>query len=281
MVTIYPDRGGIGKDAVWPSLATLNSSSYTGGGPGSRAWYMDSGVKREAEYVAGSGWVGLLSTPSLGSVSNPYTAYADLPAPGIPRRRAYMLNPFAPIAAGVDGVVEFVDTGAAWKVVGEQVLADFRNFDGSPILDATATLLTPGTIAEVWASPVLPNWMFSSVISIFCDASRKDASSTAISKLYAGIHTVSLADSLYANTILGIVSATSIDWRGLSALGNSAVCAGGVLTGTTAEKQVGDAIRRGIGSYAYGLTKARVALVPGATTNAVRVHSFVIKSGTC
>lgn len=39
---------------VWPSLSTLNSSSYTAEGPGSRAWYLDNGVRREAEYIGGA-----------------------------------------------------------------------------------------------------------------------------------------------------------------------------------------------------------------------------------
>lgn len=46
-----PNAGALfDQSYVWPSLSILNSSGYTGDGPGSRAWYLDSGVRMEAEY---------------------------------------------------------------------------------------------------------------------------------------------------------------------------------------------------------------------------------------
>lgn len=51
-----PPYGFGDENAPWPSLAILNSSGYTAQGPGSREWYLDAGVRREAEYD-GTAWV--------------------------------------------------------------------------------------------------------------------------------------------------------------------------------------------------------------------------------
>jgi hypothetical protein len=268
-----------GERTAWATanLASLLPGRTTVWGPGNVEYLWNGPLATDWQGIRG---------PYLGSLTNPFPTLEALAAaypPGSPNRELYASNPFNPIASGVPGIVKFVDTGTDWVVAQNQILANFRNFDGSPILDTTATALTPGVIAELWSSVDLPLWMFSSgsVVSFFCDAACSDSASTATAKLYAGISTIPLTDSI-STCFLSMAQAITSVFRGLSVGGNSARCVSPNLVGMAGDRQnAGGWLGVNIGGYAATGTKARISYIAGAATNQIRAYSVVIKSGVC
>lgn len=221
---------------------------------------------------------------ALGGKLNPFASVVerDVISPaGVALRECYMVNPFVSIAVGVYGTVKFIDNGTSWRLAPEQVLADFRNFDGSPILDVSAAALTVGVISELWVSPVLPNWMFDSMVTLFTETGRRDPSNTSNARMFITIKATPISDSIF-NVMLGNNSAVDSAFRGCSGLGNTARCLNGLLVGFEGSLQSTIAAQNmTVGSYVEGQTRARIAFVPGATTNLIRSQYITIKSGVC
>jgi hypothetical protein len=232
-------------------------------------------------------WQGIRG-PYLGSAENPFPSYAALVAglpPGVPRREAYMLNEFAPLAPGVPGLVKWIDTGASWILAPEQILANYANADGSPILDATASALelTPGIFAEIWTSPVLPLWLLEGGYrSFFVEVNRANvAGNTALTTITASIRGSSATSSIYDN-MLTYQQANSSAWRGPSILGTKFRKVGGNLVGVEGPNQL--AMREGnkwVGTYVENNTRIRIGYTAGASSDLILIHSAVIKNGVC
>lgn len=83
--TLLPTTGNPSSQRPWPSLTALNSSGYTGDGPGSRAWYLESGYRHEAVYD-GRTWID--ADKAAGAFQSLASANADaaskIAASGIP-----------------------------------------------------------------------------------------------------------------------------------------------------------------------------------------------------
>ena len=261
---------------TYSPLSTL-SSILSGPVPPERTRAVPSDVVGCSLEVNGSDlWWG-----DFGVVGN-YAAFAALVSANASKievgSTAYVDNPL--VKSGRTQVV--VSPSGVVRAANGATLYENYNLDGTAFLDTTAALLTPGTVAELWSSPVLPDWFFQGIVTYFADIHARNLSgSVATYSLVSGIRTSALASSQY-NAIIGYGGANSSTWRGPSSLGNTLRCVSGTLQGKEGATQTwGGEGNKTVGNYATGLTKARIAYNAGATTDQVVAHSVTLKAGVC
>lgn len=254
------------------NLSTLRSGVSTVWGPGdSTEWEF---VGPEADK-----WRGIRG-PYPGSPASPFASPAEFPAVGSPGQRIAVSNALSP-----EGLTWFLwdVASSAYRICPEQVLADFSNADGSPILDLTATALTPGVTTEVWASPTaLPDWLFATgrQLTVLAEVNQKDSASTAASSIFVVIKSSPYTGSDIYSVIFGYSAATSAAWRGVAATSNRVRVMGANLVGKEGTAQgTGGEGNKVVGEWDAGLTKPRISFRPGATTSQIIAHRITILSG--
>ena len=254
------------------NLATLRSGVSTVWGPGdSTEWVWNGPLATDWEGIRG---------PFPGSPSNPFASPEEFSAVGSPGQRIAVSNALSP-----EGLTWFFwdVASSAYRICPEQVLADFSNADGSPILDLTATALTPGVTTEVWASPTaLPDWLFATgrQLTVLAEVNQKDSASTAASSIFVVIKSSPYTGSDIYSVIFGYSAATSAAWRGVAATSNRVRVMGANLVGKEGAAQgTGGEGNKVVGEWDAGLTKPRISFRPGATTNQIIAHRITILSG--
>lgn len=254
------------------NLATLRSGVSRVWGPGDSTEYVWNGP-------LATDWQGIRG-PYPGSPASPFASPAEFPAVGSPGQRIAVSNALSP-----EGLTWFLwdVASSAYRICPEQVLADFSNADGSPILDLTATALTPGVTTEVWASPTaLPDWLFATgrQLTVLAEVNQKDSASTAASSIFVVIKSSPYTGSDIYSVIFGYSAATSAAWRGVAATSNRVRVMGANLVGKEGAAQgTGGEGNKVVGEWDAGLTKPRISFRPGATTNQIIAHRITILSG--
>lgn len=218
---------------------------------------------------------------SSGSFTRPYT-YDTLPtsAPYV-GHTVYIINSLSP-----DGVTKFFWNGTRYRVSPNQIILAMSNDNGSPMVDITATALTPGVGVEVWSSTqLIPDWMVADgfngealgLITVTDAASVANVSfGLRISDTpYTG--SIDLNNTLVGSSLIPPASFSRGPSQAYSAFqiygGIFYSAAGGILNG-------GSNIRRSIGAIGGTVNrKVRMSITPGAITNRFMMYSFCIKSG--
>ena len=219
-------------------------------------------------------------TFDTGSPASPFASPAEFPAVGSPGQRIAVSNALSP-----EGLTWFLwdVASSAYRICPEQVLADFSNADGSPILDLTATALTPGVTTEVWAPPTaLPDWFFATgrQLTVLAEVNQKDSASTAAASVFVAIKSSPYTGSDIYSVIFGYSAAISAAWRGVAATSNRVRVMGANLVGKEGAAQgAGGEGNKVVGEWDAGLTKPRISFRPGATTNQIIAHRITILSG--
>ena len=254
------------------NLATLRSGVSRVWGPGDSTEYVWNGP-------LATDWAGIRG-PYPGSPGSPFASPEEFPAVGSPGQRIAVSNALSP-----EGLTWFLwdVASSAYRICPEQVLADFSNADGSPILDLTATALTPGVTTEVWASPTaLPDWLFATgrQLTVLAEVNQKDSASTAASSIFVVIKSSPYTGSDIYSVIFGYSAAISAAWRGVAATSNRVRVMGANLVGKEGTAQgTGGEGNKVVGEWDAGLTKPRISFRPGATTNQIIAHRITILSG--
>lgn len=213
---------------------------------------------------------------SLGFVG----AYSNLPAAAanLVRARATVNNAFSPT-----GYTDVYCTGTLWAPVDGQVL---YNSLSRAALD-TVTGLAAGVVAEIWTSPILPDWYFPEGArnELTLRASVYDASSTDTTMIAANIASGASSSTDAMQSVLGYNTAASayeagiadgfagVTWRDASAMRSR----GGNMNAYPSGP--GTLVTRNIGGYAAGAMRIRLRVAPGATTNVFRPYGARLVAG--
>lgn len=216
-----------------------------------------------------------------GSTFNPYQ-YEALPtsAPYVGHEVA-VANSLSPL-----GFTWFYWAGSAYKISPEQVLVDFANSDGSPILDTTAESLgmTVGVNAFVWRSSVLPTWMLAPGLRLAAtfEFGFRDPSSVASCTMRATIGDIIIQGTDPNNCLVGITASAAPSYKGFvsAPLNFRRFGVGGYSVAGGAPFSNGQNMPRDM-FQTFNNPIMRVDFIPGALTNVITGWSATLKIGPC
>lgn len=207
-----------------------------------------------------------------------FDSYPLLPTAGNSGDRALLKNPFSP-TGWTEVYFRGVDPLFPWAPVDGQVL--YNSLSRTQLDSVTG--LAAGVVAEIWSSPVLPDWFIAdgSRAKLCVRASVQDASVTASTGMAAIISAVPNVSSDMSQSVCGFSygigafeygiadGVEGVTWRD----GSTMRSRGG------SQSTPPSLVTRAVGTYAISAMKIRLRVVPSATSNVFKPYGAIWIAG--